>query len=539
MATLTGQKIKDTYDGLLKTADSTTGLPTSGVTGIQDGLGNNSSIKIGKADQGLEVTGGIKVETEDIELQEAGAKVFFDNKDKFIGDRAADDAFVMRSESADPIYFQTGGNNNRVKITGAGVVIIDGELEVNNIATFDDKVTLSDDLEVQGTSDLASLKLNTSNPVVNKIVTEGQGIANNDNDTSFPTCAAVKDLVDGTTVSFDWLTTTEAGGNTNTLTITLRNSSGIVIETFFFGSNGLEVSKLTTTENAVVGRDLIINNTASNSKALLVKGNVAIQASGNLNISSGTPTYPTGSSKIVTVGDLHNYTNAVENFLNVGNNNDIDDTKNAAAIGQNNTLTSADGSIAIGVGNDIDGSNITTATMRSVAAGFQNTVTGYSSIGIGGNNDVLTGQNGFALGFDNTLTSGGDNNFAIGERNTQGGTGANGVFMVGVSLHAEDGEMAIGYRNKRSDYPTTDFAKGLGETKVVIGTGTVNDTTGLIFTEGGINRNGGSGFVEQKTRVIFPTVTDFNFSSDSNAAAGGIPVGGMYHNNGDLKIRLT
>ncbi len=539
MATLTGQKIKDTYDGLLKTADSTTGLPTSGVTGIQDGLGNNSSIKIGKADQGLEVTGGIKVETEDIELQEAGAKVFFDNKDKFIGDRAADDAFVMRSENADPIYFQTGGNNNRVKITGAGVVIIDGELEVNNIATFDDKVTLNDDLEVQGTSDLASLKLNTSNPVVNKIVTEGQGIANNDNDTSFPTCAAVKDLVDGTTVSFDWLTTTEAGGNTNTLTITLRNSSGIVIETFFFGSNGLEVSKLTTTENAVVGRDLIINNTASNSKALLVKGNVAIQASGNLNISSGTPTYPTGSSKIVTVGDLHNYTNAVENFLNVGNNNDIDDTKNAAAIGQNNTLTSADGSIAIGVGNDIDGSNITTATMRSVAAGFQNTVTGYSSIGIGGNNDVLTGQNGFALGFDNTLTSGGDNNFAIGERNTQGGTGANGVFMVGVSLHAEDGEMAIGYRNKRSDYPTTDFAKGLGETKVVIGTGTVNDTTGLIFTEGGINRNGGSGFVEQKTRVIFPTVTDFNFSSDSNAAAGGIPVGGMYHNNGDLKIRLT
>ena len=45
MSTLTGQQIKDTYQGLLKLSDSTTGV-TSSFQQIQDGLGNNTGIKI-------------------------------------------------------------------------------------------------------------------------------------------------------------------------------------------------------------------------------------------------------------------------------------------------------------------------------------------------------------------------------------------------------------------------------------------------------------------------------------------------------------
>lgn len=45
MSTLTGQQIKDTYDGLLKLADSTTGI-TSTYQQIQDGLGNNTNTRI-------------------------------------------------------------------------------------------------------------------------------------------------------------------------------------------------------------------------------------------------------------------------------------------------------------------------------------------------------------------------------------------------------------------------------------------------------------------------------------------------------------
>lgn len=45
MSSLTGQQIKDTYEGLLKLADSTTGI-TSSLQAIQDGLGNNTGARI-------------------------------------------------------------------------------------------------------------------------------------------------------------------------------------------------------------------------------------------------------------------------------------------------------------------------------------------------------------------------------------------------------------------------------------------------------------------------------------------------------------
>lgn len=45
MSTLTGQQIKDTYDGLLKLADSTAGV-TSSYQQIQDGLGNDTNTRI-------------------------------------------------------------------------------------------------------------------------------------------------------------------------------------------------------------------------------------------------------------------------------------------------------------------------------------------------------------------------------------------------------------------------------------------------------------------------------------------------------------
>lgn len=45
MGTLTGQQINNTYDGLLKLADSTTGI-TNNLQAIEDGLGNNTGLRI-------------------------------------------------------------------------------------------------------------------------------------------------------------------------------------------------------------------------------------------------------------------------------------------------------------------------------------------------------------------------------------------------------------------------------------------------------------------------------------------------------------
>ena len=62
MATLTGNLIRDTYDGLLKTTDSTQGIPSTGQVVIQDGIGNNSALKLGRSGNGVVVDSDFEVQ---------------------------------------------------------------------------------------------------------------------------------------------------------------------------------------------------------------------------------------------------------------------------------------------------------------------------------------------------------------------------------------------------------------------------------------------------------------------------------------------
>ena len=55
------------------------------------------------------------------------------------------------------------------------------------------------------------------------------------------------------------------------------------------------------------------------------------------------------------------------------------------------------------------------------------------------------------------------------------------------------------------------------------------------MTEDGVSRAG----VSQETRIILPSIVAFDFASDTEAANNGIPIGGIYHFKGDLKIRLV
>jgi hypothetical protein len=47
-------------------------------------------------------------------------------------------------------------------------------------------------------------------------------------------------------------------------------------------------------------------------------------------------------------------------------------------------------------------------------------------------------------------------------------------------------------------------------------------------------------FVTSAANIVLPGVVLLSFNSDSAAAAGGVPIGGLYHKNGgQLHIRLT
>ena len=224
-----------------------------------------------------------------------------------------------------------------------------------------------------------------------------------------------------------------------------------------------------------------------------------------------------------------------DNSFAVGNGNQIQlNSDNSVSIGTSNTLRGAKNSLAVGLGNSITLSS----PGHSIVQGQNNTLTNsFSSFVAGGNNTVNVNQNAFVLGYSHALT-GADSFVVLGENNTsQGSVNDNNVYMIGGNLHGKDGTMVLGFRNEEASYPATDYANGLGNTKFVVGVGTVDDTNAMIITEGGVTR-GGSG-VSQVPRIVLPSVVGFNFTDDVDAAANGIPVGGLYHTAGLIKIRRS
>ena len=96
--------------------------------------------------------------------------------------------------------------NKRIKDTYEGLIktndnnAIVGEVELTDGAGNGTGVSVSTDGRVvaSGTVSFGSLKDTGENITITKFVDEADGIANNDNDTSIPTVAAVKDYVDST-----------------------------------------------------------------------------------------------------------------------------------------------------------------------------------------------------------------------------------------------------------------------------------------------------------------------------------------------------
>ena len=244
------------------------------------------------------------------------------------------------------------------------------------------------------------------------------------------------------------------------------------------------------------------------------------------------------TSVVIGAGN-NDIVSGADNCLTVGNNNQIlSNSDHSVAFGLGNTISnSAAASLVVGQGNVLDGTGLGAGTTaRSFILGLNNTLTGsFASFIAGGSNTVTTEQNAMVLGYDNTL-NGVDNVYAIGENNTLADATANGVFMIGNGITGQDGNMVLGYRNDTAGYPATDYALGLGNTKLVLSVGSVTNSNAIIITEGGVNRGGGTA---QEPRIVMPSIINFNFTGDVDAANNGIPIGGIYHNSGELRIRIA
>ncbi len=60
-----------------------------------------------------------------------------------------------------------------------------------------------------------------------------------------------------------------------------------------------------------------------------------------------------------------------------------------------------------------------------------------------------------------------------------------------------------------------------------------------ITASGTLFRDDGKLGLEDKGPVTGLDLAALNFTTDGNAAAGGVAIGELYHNAGDVKIRLT
>ena len=260
----------------------------------------------------------------------------------------------------------------------------------------------------------------------------------------------------------------------------------------------------------------------------------------SLVVGSGANDIVSGSDHCLAVGSGNQILLDSDRSVSFGNNNETKQSDNSINVGNANVLRYSNNSHIIGQNNQIGDEYL------SGTSGFNN------SIVFGSDNLLLTdngspnppnGALSFVIGHDNDLRHTLQNSFSFGYSiSNLGGsaTSHRNDFNFGGDLVAVNETMTLGYRNDPTLYPTIDRNNGLGETKFVVsvGSATTTNANALLITEGGVS-GGGGGTVPQIPRIIFPTVVNFNYTNDTNASANGIPIGGLYHTSGTLKIRIT
>lgn len=188
-----------------------------------------------------------------------------------------------------------------------------------------------------------------------------------------------------------------------------------------------------------------------------------------------------------------------------------------------------DNANATGVASQAFGYLTTSAGSYTFAAGFNNSTVASASAVFGQQNNFNSSCNRtFGSGFFNSMQS--SDSAVFGSYNGftwNTSTTPSNQFMLGKYLNvpragsngaASDSCTIVGKHNGYTNLANAAFVVGTG-----VGVGAEQNS----FT------------VQHDGNVLMEQIVNKNYSSDSAAAAGGVPVGGIYHNSGDLKIRLT
>ena len=164
-------------------------------------------------------------------------------------------------------------NNTKIKDTFKGLLKtldnaeITGQVEITDGDGNQTGVFINTDgsIKVTGTAEFGSLKDTGEDITITKFVDEADGISNNDNDSSIPTSAAVKDFVDtGVNANAANISTNTSNISTNTSDIS-TNTSAIALNTAknsYPSADAAKVANITITQ--AVDLDTLESNVATN-----------------------------------------------------------------------------------------------------------------------------------------------------------------------------------------------------------------------------------------------------------------------------------
>ena len=168
-------------------------------------------------------------------------------------------------------------NNTKIKDTFKGLLKtldnaeITGQVEITDGNGNQTGVFINTDgsIKVTGTAEFGSIKDTGEDITITKFVDESDGISNNDNDSSIPTSAAVKDFVDtGVNANAANISTNTSNISTNTSDIS-TNTSAIALNTAknsYPSADAAKVANISITQ--AVDLDTLESNVATNNSKI-------------------------------------------------------------------------------------------------------------------------------------------------------------------------------------------------------------------------------------------------------------------------------
>jgi hypothetical protein len=259
---------------------------------------------------------------------------------------------------------------------------------------------------------------------------------------------------------------------------------------------------------------------------------------GESNAVSGSNSASIGHINTVTASQSYAY--GRQNTLNgdyssgIGHNNTTTNNYNYAFGFQNKILGAAQYTTAIGCLNNNSGDS-------AIAIGVGNTITSQNTISIGNSNNT-TGSFSGAICVGSSNIGSGNFSIAIGTGVTATGTDSIAIGTVSQatnqnSLSVGEGCISSGFRSSAFGFKSISSAND----QTVIGTENDSNANAQFIIGNGLTGNKSNSFeiLYDGTVVIKDLPSSSSYANDVDAAAGGVPVGGLYRHVNDVKVRLT